>query len=127
MRSTRCQIRLSAWIASLAILWAALVPFLPQVMGRMQAQAWSDICSGQTANQGGTARDAGTGSLPPGAMHDHCALCALHVPPIGCASAALVLLPASVLHRALPTAFLAAPYTLHAWVSAPPRGPPPIG
>lgn len=117
-----------SWIAALAILLAALAPWISQARGSAGfAQlmsdwpAWQAICSATAATD--PAKDMpGTGGADHGA---HCPFCLPHPGDLGLPLAAL---PAPVLPDAamagLPQRFLQAPATAHAWRSSQPRAPP---
>ncbi len=55
---------------------------------------------------------------------EHCPFCSLHANAVAIPVAPLAPVPASALPHPLPAAFLAAPRTLYAWLSAQSRAPP---
>lgn len=107
---------------------AALAPSISHALVAESAASWVEVCSAAGAKWVNAGGDAGDTSPVPSGAHplEHCPYCSLHasaiaVPPTPSA-AVPVLLPA----HDLPIAFLAAPRTLHAWVSAQPRAPPSV-
>lgn len=122
MSALRARARLTGWIAAFAVLLSALVPTLGQAVAAA-GSPWVEVCTAQGAKWVQAGDD---GSEPgPASEHvfDHCPFCPLHAPMSGLPPAGLAQLP--VLQASdVPTAFLAAPRTLHAWVSAQPRAPP---
>lgn len=115
--------RLATWIAALAVLMAALAPALSQALGAQQAANWIEVCSSQ-----GTKWLAGDddGTAAPKAAHafEHCPYCSVHAQSLDLPPVVATVGPIAGLQQAVPQAFLAAPRTLHAWVSAQPRAPP---
>lgn len=118
------------------MLVAALAPAVSAAMAQGQQPSWIEVCSAAgsrwvaatttaTADaDGGAQRQSLPASDASGMAH--CAYCSLHsdtpaLPPAPAIE--LPLLPADVL---LPAAFLSAPRTGHAWVTASPRAPPTI-
>ncbi len=125
MRLHRPARLLTGWIAGLALLFAALAPTLAQAFAPRADASWVEICTAQ-----GPARvdvDADTGPAHDGAKKahtfEHCPYCSTqaHGPALPPAPLGVPSLGGA---EALPRAFLAAPRTLHAWVSAQPRAPP---
>jgi hypothetical protein len=124
MRALRAHVRLTGWIAALAILMVSLVPSLSHALAPATGTNWVEVCTihGSTWIQAG---EEGTERTPASAhVLDHCPYCSLHAPTLGLPPVAgSTHLPLRLAHEA-PLAFLAAPCTLHAWVSAQPRAPP---
>lgn len=126
MCASRAHHRLTHWIASLAILLASLAPSLSQALASASGTSWIAVCTTQGSKWIQSAADGS--ERAPGSVHvvDHCPYCSLHAPTLGLPPATdLVLLPLRRC-REVVAAFLAAPRTLHAWVSAQPRAPPPV-
>lgn len=124
MRAWRAHTRLTSWIALLAIVLASIAPSLSHALSSASGSSWVEVCTAQ----GSRWIDAGEdGSKPaPASAHvlEHCPYCSLHVPTPGLPPAThFAPLPLG-LSDELPLAFLAAPRTLPAWVSAQPRAPP---
>lgn len=124
MRTVRAHRRLTSWIAALAILLASLAPTLSHALASATGTNWIEICTTQ-GSRWIQAGDDGTERAPAFAhLLEHCPYCSLHAPALGLPPVpALVHLPLQLSH-AEPLAFLSAPRTLHAWVSAQPRAPP---
>lgn len=124
MYALRTHRRLTSWIAALAVLLASLAPSLSQALASATGLDWIEVCTAQ-GSKWIQAGDDGT-ERAPGAAHglEHCPYCSLHTPTLGLPPAPrLDALPLRLSH-AIPRAFLAAPQTPHAWVSAQPRAPP---
>lgn len=124
MRAVRAHRRITSWIAALAILLASLAPALSHALASATGTNWIEICTTQGSKWIPAGED-GTERAPPSAhLLEHCPYCTLHAPALGLPpAAALVHLPLQLSHP-VPLAFLSAPRTLHAWVSAQPRAPP---
>ena len=117
---------LTSWIAVLAILMAALAPTISHALGSKASANWIDICSSVGAKWVQPNAEP-TGKAPnPAAAHvfDHCPYCSLHANATGLPPTSVTLALPLVFGDEFPIAFLAAPRTLHAWVSAQPRAPP---
>jgi Protein of unknown function (DUF2946) len=108
----------------LAILMAALAPSVSQALGLSKGISWIEVCTAQGSKwlQGDL---DGSGSAPASEhVLEHCPYCSLHVLALGMPPAPGLVAPVPRLRHDRPMAFLAAPRTLHAWVSAQPRAPP---
>ncbi len=116
--------RVTAWIAALAVLLGALAPALSHALASTQGKQWIEICT-SSGSKWVKLSDDGTDEQPlPAHSLEHCPFCSLHLPAPGLPPAPLSLtLPLRLSHE-VPLAFLSAPRTLHAWVSAQPRAPP---
>jgi hypothetical protein len=126
MRLHRATRILTSWIAVLAVLMAALAPSISHALESRNASSWIEVCTSggaKWAQPDGASNDE---APAPSDAHpfEHCPYCSLHANAIAICAGAVsrfpVLLPASD----LPIAFLPAPRTLCAWVSAQPRAPP---
>jgi hypothetical protein len=124
MRAVRIDVRLTSWIAVLAILLSSLAPSLSHALASGAGSNWVEICTTQGSKWIAAGED-GTERAPASAhVLDHCPYCSLHAPTLGLPPvASLVHLPLRLAHE-VPRAFLPAPRTQHAWVSAQPRAPP---
>lgn len=123
MQWTRHKRTLSTWIATLAVLLAALVPSISHAIGSGQAASWIEVCSTQGSKW--VLSDEREGDPAPAAhLLEHCPVCSLHAQALALPPVPPVLPLRLDLGEAFPTAFLSAPTTLHAWLSAPPRAPP---
>jgi hypothetical protein len=124
MRSTRTHRRLTSWIAALAILLASLAPAVSHALASATDSNWVEICTPQGSKWIQAGEDGSEPAPASGHLLDHCPYCSLHAPALGLPPAmALAQLPLGLCHQ-VPVAFLSAPRTLHAWVSALPRAPP---
>lgn len=123
----RASRRLCAWIATLAVLMAALAPAISQAVGARGAATWIEVCTAGGSRWIASDPAAPAGEAPaPGLEHalDHCPYCSLHAPLADLPPAPAAALPDPGLDHVLPRAFLQAPRTLHAWRQAQPRAPP---
>lgn len=118
--------RFVSWIACFAILMSALAPAISHALRGGSPDTWAEVCTALGAKlvqvDGGSANTSSPGA-PGDHLSQHCPYCSLHstvgLPPTAASSLAL-----QPLVYAVPRLFLAAPRTLHAWVSAQPRAPP---
>lgn len=124
MRAVRAHRRLTSWIAALAILLASLAPTLSHALASATGANWIEVCTTQ-GSKWVQAGDDGAERAPASThLLEHCPYCSLHAPTLGLPPVMeRVHLPLPV-GPAVPPAFLSAPRTLHAWVSAQPRAPP---
>jgi hypothetical protein len=124
MRALRAQRQLTTWIAALAILLASLAPSLSQALASSTGTNWIEVCTTQGSKWIAPSKDGS--ERAPASAHalEHCAYCSLHAPDLGLPPADQASQRPSRLGLEVPSAFLAAPRTLHAWVRAQPRAPP---
>ncbi|MFG5410736.1 DUF2946 domain-containing protein [Piscinibacter sakaiensis] len=124
MRACRAHRRLATWFAALAILLASFAPSLSHALASASGANWIEICTTQGSKRI-AAGEAGSERAPAAAhVLDHCPYCSVHAPTLGLPPAnASAPQPARLAYE-FPLAFLAAPRTPHAWVSAQPRAPP---
>ena len=124
MRAIRAHRRLTSWIAALAILLASLAPALSHALASATGSNWTEICTTQ-GSKWIQAGEVGSERAPASAhVLEHCPYCSPQVPTFGLPPVTeLTPLPLQLSHE-VPLAFLSAPRTLHAWVSAQPRAPP---
>lgn len=131
--AVRRRLPLLSWIALLAMAALALLPSISHALARAQGSSpYVEVCTTQGARLVALADDGGATTVEPGAggmagaaQLQHCPLCSLSsdMPALPVPDTA----PALPLAAARPPAlFFQAPYTLHAWCSAQPRGPPAI-
>jgi hypothetical protein len=125
MRAFRAHRRITSWIAVLAVLLAALAPALSHALASATGNQWIEVCTAQgskwvQAGQDGSEREA------PASAHlsEHCPYCSLQTGALGLPSAEYMARLPLRLSDEVPLAFLSAPRTLHAWVTAQPRAPP---
>jgi hypothetical protein len=124
MRALCAHRRLTTWLAALAILLASLAPSLSHALASAAGTDWIEVCTTQGSKWIAAADDGS--ERAPASVHvlEHCSYCSIHAPALGLPPANdSAQLPSRLAHE-IPLAFLAAPRTLHAWVSAQPRAPP---
>jgi hypothetical protein len=123
-RMTRC---FAAWLASIAMLFAALAPSMSQAMAVASGDTWTEICS-----MGGTrfvkvASTTGDVSdhAPSDAGHvDHCPLCATHAGSFALPPGAGYSIPLIDTQQTHSFLFFQSPYPLAIWKRAQARAPP---
>lgn len=113
-------------MALLAILMASLAPALSHALATGAGSGWVEVCTIQGAERM-YAADDDTKPAPASAhVFDHCPYCSLHLPGLGpLPDTRRGYLPVGLAHEVW-RIFLAAPRTLHAWLGAQPRAPPPF-
>ncbi len=120
------QRRATRWVVVVALAMAALLPALAQALGASRGAGWVEVCSAQGATWVQVGEDAAPGEPAAAGHAEHCPYCTTPAHGLGVPAApAAVTAPADLAH-ALPRAFLAAPSTAFAWVSAQPRAPPSV-
>lgn len=124
MRAFRAHRRLTTWLAALAILFAALAPSLSHALASASGSDWIEVCTIQGSKWIATGEDGSERGPASAHVLDHCPYCSVHAPTLGLPPANDSVQPPSRRAHEVPLAFLAAPRTLHAWVSAQPRAPP---
>jgi hypothetical protein len=124
MRAFRAHRRLTSWIAVLTILLVTLAPSVSQALGFTKGASWIEVCSTQGSKW--VQNDSGDSDSPTAAKQllEHCPYCSIHAPMLGMPPSPAAVLLQREPRNGLPAAFLAAPRTLLAWVSAQPRAPP---
>lgn len=124
MRAVRAHRRLTSWIAALAILLASLAPALSHALASATGSNWIEICTTQGSRWIQAGQDGSERAPSSAHVLEHCPYCSLQAPTLGLPPVThRVHLPVQLSH-VVPLAFLGAPRTLHAWVSAQPRAPP---
>lgn len=120
----RARRQLTSWIAILAVLVASLAPSVSHALGLNKGASWMEVCSAQGSKWQQTDSDESRGAPAAGHVLEHCPYCSIHAPALGMPPAPEVAPLSLDLTDEFPLAFLAAPRTLHAWLSAQPRAPP---
>lgn len=122
--------RIAAWLATFAILLAALSPTVSHAMAAVRGGAsWVEVCTAtgpalvKVAGEPAPAAPAKGGSAPDLAHFDHCPFCSTHAGTAGLPPAAAAL-PVVTGAPTLPELFLRAPRPLFAWAAGQPRAPP---
>lgn len=124
MRVSEFHRRFTSLIAALVILLVAVAPTLGQVLASATGSQWIEVCTVQGSKWIQADEDGTEGAPSSAHLLEHCPYCTLHAPALGLPPAsALAHLPLQLSH-AVPLAFLSAPHTLHAWVTAQSRAPP---
>lgn len=123
MRLALASRRLVTLLTACAILFGSLVPVFSIAMER---PLMTEICSVDGTRLVLSTEAHAAGDDTPSTVHtlEHCAWCFTHMPTSDLPPVGLVVLLVPGLSDAPASAFLSAPRTLHAWVSAQPRAPP---
>ncbi len=124
MRAFRAHRRLTTWIAALAILLASLAPSLSHAVASATGTNWIEVCTTQGSKWIAAGEDSSERAPASAHVLEHCPYCSLHAPDLALPPANDSAQLSARLAYEFPLAFLAAPRTLHAWVSAQPRAPP---
>ena len=125
MRTAHAHRQLIGWIAVLAVLLASIAPTLSYALGRGTAVSWTELCTSQGIKRVQLGTDDPAGAPAVSLLLEHCPCCANHVPDLAPPpAAALSAVPLPGLTDEAPHAFLWAPRTPWAWISAPARAPP---
>jgi len=117
----------AAWLASIAMLFAALAPSMSQAMAVMSGDTWTEICS-----TGGTRIVKVTSATGDVADHapsdvghvDHCPLCATHAGSFALPPGAGYSVPLIDTRETHPFLFFQSPQPLATWNRAQARAPP---
>ena len=125
-RSTRL---FAAWIACLAILFAAFAPSISHARAAARGAGWMEICStaGAKLVNLDASQDLGQPAAGGGVdtSHlDHCPYCATHGGAPLALPGATMTLPAFAARHVRPFLFYHAPRPLPIWTAAQPRAPP---
>lgn len=120
--------RCAAWIASLAILFAALAPTIAHAVLTSPGQSWAEVCSVSGARMVQVSGDQGgvADPLSKQSLHvEHCPFCATHAGTLALLGGvgSLSFAPLETPQRQ-PSLFLQAPRPLPIWTSAQSRAPP---
>ncbi|HEX2604283.1 MAG TPA: DUF2946 domain-containing protein [Oxalicibacterium sp.] len=127
MTSTRQMRRLTAWIASFAILLATLAPAISHAMAAMHGTSadWSEICTASGAKYVKVADVAPSKPATHQVSHfEHCPFCFSHAGALGLPPDNDLHLPSVAGTQILPPLFYRAPRPLFSWATAQPRAPP---
>jgi hypothetical protein len=122
------QLRLSCWLAILAMLVLTLLPTITHaVSGPVDAGNWAELCSASgTPGSAQTHQGEGSGERSHGlsAQVDHCAACRIAIDAMDLAPAAVAAAVLPIDRAEPPEVILQAPRTLHVWHRARTRAPP---
>lgn len=117
----------AAWIACIAMLFAALAPSVSHALSASRGETWTEICS-----VGGMKLvkviDGAAVTADPAEQHSahlkHCPFCAVHADSSALPPGAAVVIPLLETADLVPFLFLRSPQPLTAWTTAQPRAPP---
>jgi hypothetical protein len=129
MRTTSAKRRITAWIATFAILLAALAPSISQAINAAKGSgaSWAEICtaSGFKLTKIGDI-DSSTSQTPAEkSMHfEHCPFCFMHAGSVGLPPSNALTLPIASSELPLPSLFYQVPRPLFIWAAAQSRAPP---
>jgi hypothetical protein len=126
MKTTRTMRRFTAWIASFAILLAALAPSISQAIAAAStSNDWAEVCTMEGAKLVKVADTAPHKSTTHKLSHfEHCPFCLAHAVALGLPPDSGIQLPVAVGTQILPPLFYQASRPLFAWAAAQPRAPP---
>jgi Protein of unknown function (DUF2946) len=126
MSTMPLQRRATRWVVLLALAMSALLPALAQALGGSRGAGWVEVCTVQGSAWVQLADDGAPGDPTAAGHAEHCPYCTMPFHGLGVPPAPAVVPTLSDLAHALPRAFLSAPSTPFAWVSAQPRAPPTV-
>ncbi|MBA5604227.1 DUF2946 domain-containing protein [Duganella sp. FT3S] len=131
MKLTTLTRQLTAWIACLAILMAALAPAISQAVAAQEVAnaGWTEVCSSTGARMVKMAPDQNPASTSPaehGFHFKHCAFCCTHAGAPGLPPSAGFIVPILNDRLALPSLYYQSPRPLFIWAAAHSRAPPAI-
>lgn len=123
MSPLRRHHRLATWVTLFTLVLTLLAPTVSRAMAYVQGEVapWGVICSVNEAQADG---HSSSPTIPVAHVLDHCPFCSLHSDASGMPPVFLPVVAPSTLAHALPSLFLQAPRTLHAWAPAQARAPP---
>jgi hypothetical protein len=136
MRTTRTTRRMTAWIASFAILLATLAPSISHAVAAAKGipNGWTEVCTvaGAKLVKLDDASASKEISKPPSksapaqkmSHFEHCPFCLSHALALGLPPGADFVMPVVAGTSVVPSLFYHAPRPLFAWVAAQPRAPP---
>lgn len=120
--------RVAAWIACIAMLFAALAPSVSQAMSAVPGDSWTEICSvSGTKFVKVTADKAEVSHHSKSDLHhvEHCPLCVTHAGSFALPPTAGFSIPLIETQETHPSLFFQSPQPLPIWTSAQSRAPPP--
>ena len=119
--------RFAAWIACLAVLFAALSPPIFHALSAARGETWAEICSTggaklvKISGGEGATSDPATG---PSSHLEHCPFCATHGGSLALLPGASVAAPLLDVQNSHPFLFYQSPRPLPIWTAAQSRAPP---
>lgn len=126
MKSRRLN-RIAAWLASFAILLAALAPAVSHAMAAVNGGAsWVEVCTATgPALVKVSAKQSPVKDAPTGVSHlEHCPFCGTHAGSAGLIPHAIATLAVESSPALLPELYYRAPRPLFVWAAGQPRAPP---
>jgi hypothetical protein len=125
MRGSVLRQRVSAWIATLAILLAALAPTISQAAYHVSGDAsWLEVCTAYGMQRVAVGEDPPSPDDAAGLLAEHCSYCSFHS---GCAaltSRAVARAVSPDARAAVTARSVHIPRPLLAWAASRPRAPP---
>jgi hypothetical protein len=119
--------RCAAWIACLALLFAALAPAISKAMARQSGQVWTEMCSASGTRMVKIdlgQNDAADLGAHPSSHFEHCPFCANDSAPLALPPGASLTLPLLETEERRPPLFFQSAHPLPIWTSAQSRAPP---
>jgi hypothetical protein len=114
--------RFAAWIACLAMLFAALAPSVSHAMAAAQGDAWTEICSASGIKM---VKADMAGDTEQASPHlEHCAFCATHPDALAVLSSKAWSIPVLAGREDFPPLFYQSSSPLANWSPAQSRAPP---
>jgi hypothetical protein len=126
---TKAKHRITAWIASFAILLSALAPSISHAINAANnsGSTWTEICSvvGTKIAKVDSAQNPTSQAPADKVMHfEHCPFCSTHAGSVGLPPAIDLTLPVVSNTLTLPSLFYQSPRPLFIWAAAQSRAPP---
>jgi hypothetical protein len=121
--------RITAWIASFAILLAALAPSISHAVAAAKniPNGWTEICTVAGAKlvklDDTSSKQAPTHKM---SHFEHCPFCLSHAVALGLPSGVDIVMPVVDGTSVFPVLFYQASHPLFAWVATQPRAPPAV-
>lgn len=117
--------RFAAWIACLAMLFAALAPSVSHAMSARSGDAWTEICSAAGVMMIKAPPGLGDPADADRASHlEHCAFCATHPTDVAPIPGSVRSTPVLSVRDTYPPLYYQSPAPLAVWTHAPSRAPP---
>ena len=113
--------RFAAWIACLAMLFAALAPSVTHAMAASRGNAWTEICSAAGVKM--VKADGADAQQSPDHL-EHCPFCATHPASIALIPGSAACMPLLEGRDTHPSLFFQSPSPLAIWTLAQSRAPP---
>jgi Protein of unknown function (DUF2946) len=120
---------ITTWIAIFAILLSALAPSISSALTVLTVRngnspSWAEICS--TSNSTASVNKKTQSSTSDAHESKHCPFCLPHAGNFALPPAAMPCCAVAAGHDTFPPLYYQAPSLLFSWVTANPRGPPPL-